>query len=493
MFTLSANMTTINQPWLRLAAVAGATRLVCLALLTLAANLSAQPQSPGTVAAAYKDPNSEWKDYPTRTLENLPAAVREKMDSGLNPYGGRLMVNSKATGFFHTTKLDGRWWLVDPDGGLALHKGVAGVGPLGTAGAKAAFQAKFGSETNWAVQTTALLREHGFTGVGAWSDTEALRSVSHPLVYTRILNFMGGYGRKRGGTYSQPGHTGYPGDCIFVFDPDFETFCDEQAKPLAAAKGDPWLLGCFSDNELPFRPGSLTNYLALPEKDPGHQAAVAWLRARHGEKATVRDATAQDQRDFLEFMVERYFRITSNAIKKYDPNHLFLGSRFYGSDLSHPEVFRAVGRHVDVVSVNWYHAWSPDPERLAMWERESGKPVLITEWYAKGMDSGLSNTGGAGWVVKTQRDRGRFYENFTLGLLESKVCVGWDWFKYMDNDPAATGADPSNRDSNKGILSNRYEPYDPLLEAMKEINERAYSLVAYFDQELKRENPPPIK
>ena len=473
--------------------MANAGKCACLAFLTVAVNLSAQPQSQGTVAAAYKDPNSEWKDYPTRTLDSLPEAIRKKVDSGLTPYGGQLTVKSNATGFFHTTTINGRWWLVDPDGGLALHKGVAGVGPLAAAGAKAAFQAKFGSETNWAVQTTALLREHGFTGVGAWSDTEALRSVSQPLVYTRILNFMGGYGRKRGGTYTQPGHTGYPGDCIFVFDPDFETFCDEQAQPLAADKDNPWLLGYFSDNELPFRPGSLTNYLALPEKDTGHQAALAWLRARPGKKATVQDTTAQDQRDFLEFVVERYFRITSNAIKKYDPNHLFLGSRFYGSDLSHPEVFRAAGRHVDVVSVNWYHAWSPDQARLAMWGREAGKPVLITEWYAKGMDSGLSNTGGAGWVVKTQGDRGRFYENFTLGLLESKVCVGWDWFKYMDNDPAATGADPSNRDSNKGILSNCYVPYDPLLEAMKRINERAYLLVAYFNQELKREDPPPIK
>jgi hypothetical protein len=398
-----------------------------------------------------------------------------------------------ATGFFHTTKLDGRWWLVDPEGGLSLYKGVAAVGPLRTSGAKAAFQAKFGSKTNWAVQTTALLREHGFTGVGAWSDTAALRSVSHPLVYTRILDFMGGYGRKRGGTYSQPGHTGYPGDCIFVFDPEFETFCDEHARPLAADKDDASLLGYFSDNELPFRPASLYNYLALPERDPGNQAALAWLRARHGYQATTRDVTPQDQSDFLALVVDRYFSIISKVIKKYDPNHLFLGSRFYGSDLSHPEVFRAAGPHLDVVSVNWYHAWSPDADRLAMWEREAGKPVLITEWYAKGMDSGLANLGGAGWVVRTQRDRGRFYENFTLGLIESKVCIGWDWFKYMDNDPGDTAADPSNRDSNKGILSNRYEPYNPLLEAMKELNERTYTLVAYLDQELKRENPPPIK
>jgi hypothetical protein len=97
------------------------------------------------------------------------------------------------------------------------------------------------------------------------------------------------------------------------------------------------------------------------------------------------------------------------------------------------------------------------------------------------MDSGMPNTGGAGWIVKTQADRGRFYQNFTLGLLESKVCVGWDWFKYIDNDPDAKGTDPSNRDSNKGIVSNRYEPYAPLLDAMKQMNLRTYSLIEHIE------------
>jgi hypothetical protein len=166
-----------------------------------------------------------------------------------------------------------------------------------------------------------------------------------------------------------------------------------------------------------------------------------------------------------------------------------LGARFHGSDLRFPEIFRAAGPHLDVVSVNYYRAWTPDPGRLAMWERESGKPVLITEWYAKGMDSGLANTSGAGWLVKTQRDRGLFYANFTLGLLESKACVGWHWFKYMDNDPADLTTDPSNRDSNKGILNNRYEPYQALLDSMKQINERAYGLVDYFDKPTRRGYP----
>jgi len=131
--------------------------------------------------------------------------------------------------------------------------------------------------------------------------------------------------------------------------------------------------------------------------------------------------------------------------------------------------------------VNYYNAWTPDAARLAMWEHEAHKPILITEWYAKGVDSGLGNTGGAGWLVKTQCERGEFYENFTLGLLQSKVCVGWQWFKYMDNDPADKASDPSNRDSNKGLLHNRYEPYQPLVDSMKRINQRAYSLINYFD------------
>jgi len=72
-----------DQPEMsRLTAVAWATGFVCLTLSTLAANVAAQPQPPGTVAAAFKDPGQEWEEYPTRTLENLPAAVREKVDSG---------------------------------------------------------------------------------------------------------------------------------------------------------------------------------------------------------------------------------------------------------------------------------------------------------------------------------------------------------------------------------------------------------------------------
>ena len=170
---------------------------------------------------------------------------------------------------------------------------------------------------------------------------------------------------------------------------------------------------------MPFKREALKNYLARPENDPGHLAALKFLNARHGSAATAGDITAQDEQVFLGVVAGRYFETVSRAIKRHDPNHLFLGARFYGSDLRFPEIFKAAGPHVDVVSVNWYRAWTPEREKLDMWARESGRPVLITEWYAKGVDSGMGNTGGAGWLVRTQRERGLFYENFTLALLEA--------------------------------------------------------------------------
>jgi hypothetical protein len=436
-------------------------------------------KAPRTVDVASK-PGGKWTAMATRSLADVPGASSLPPDEKLSRYGGMTSRKEKATGFFHTTKIDGKWWLVDPEGCLFIHRAVNSVSMLRPAAAQAAWKKQFASEAAWAEQTAALLRNHGFNGLGAWSDTEKMRAVSHPLAYTRIWNFMSSYGKKRGGTYQKAGHTGYPGDCMFVFDPGFEAFCDEHARQLAKDKDDPWLLGHFSDNELPFREDALKRYLALPAEDHGHQAALQWLRARHGKEAEAKDIKSSDLAPFLEFLAERYFRIVGAAIKRHDPNHLYLGSRFHGSALRLPELHRAAGKHVDVVAVNYYHGWTPDPKRMAMWASEAGKPFLITEWYAKAEDSGMGNNSGAGWLVKTQRERGLFYENFTLGLLASKDCVGWHWFKYIDNDPTDPKADPSNKDSNKGIMNNRYEPYAPLLDSMKSLNLRAYGLIDHL-------------
>lgn len=414
------------------------------------------------------------KSYPTRIVADLPAIASAPRDalSRFRGQAGRRI--GAGTGFFRVQKEGERWWLADPDGFRFLHVAVNSVSPAEKFGSGAAFREKFGTEAVWAAKTADLLHDLGFNGTGSWSASEILRSAPQRLAYTDNLNFMASYGRKRGGTFQQPGHTGYPGGAIFVFDPEFETFCDEHAKQLAATASDPWLLGHFTDNEMPLGAKVLDGYLGLPETDPGNRAARAWLAGRE-----VNDVLREE---FRGLVADRYFDIVTRAIRRHDPNHLILGSRFYGSEKDSEAVFRAAGKHLDVVAVNTYSEWSPNAERFRNWARWSGRPVMSTEWYAKGQDSGMANTSGAGWTVATQQERGWFYQNFTLGLLETGVCVGWHWFKYLDNDPTDTTVDPSNRDSNKGMLTAQYEPYRPLTESMRQLNEHVYRLADYFDR-----------
>jgi hypothetical protein len=421
------------------------------------------------VEAATKPTGVAWNLYPTRTLAQLPGFLTNVNDGATSIYGGLLTKQTNATGFFHPRKIGDRWWLVDPLGYLFLHKGVAVVSTINSPGAVAALATLFTNSSNWAVATTTLLRQHGFNGAGAWSDTSRIRQSPGPLVYTIIKNFLA--------TYSSANtNPGYPP----VFDPAFAPFCQTYAQSFVSTKDDPTLLGYFSDNELNFPSAMLATWLGLAPGNSSYDEAWRWLRERYGPGATAGQVTTQDRLDFLGHVWGRYYSVVNQAIKQHDPNHLYLGSRFFSSDKDRPEIFRAIGPHVDVISVNHYSQWTPDIDRIRMWEQESGKPVIITEYYVKGEDSGMPNNTGAGWVVRTQADRGKFYQNFTLALMESKVCVGWHWFKYADNDPDSN-PDPSNIDSNKGVVSNRYVPYDALLDAMLQLNERTYRLTEWFD------------
>lgn len=292
---------------------------------------------------------------------------------------------------------------------------------------------------------------------------------------------MAGYGRKRGGTYQLPGNIGFPNQTIFVFDPEFKTYCEAVLLSLvAASKEDANLFGYFSDNELPFGLKNLEGYLNLENPiDPGRIAAENWLAKRNIAKNNITDS---QRSDFAGFVADKYFEIVSSAIKKAAPNHLYLGARLHGAAKFVEPIMRAAGKYCDVVSINYYGVWTPGETHLSNWEKWMNKPFIITEFYTKGMDSGMENTTGAGFTVRTQTDRGYAYQNFCLALLESKNCVGWHWFKYQDNDPTAKNVDPSNLDSNKGIVNNHYEFYKPLCAKMKQLNQQVYSLIDFFDE-----------
>ncbi|MBX7207306.1 MAG: hypothetical protein K1X78_03250 [Verrucomicrobiaceae bacterium] len=425
--------------------------------------------------------STEWKARETRTLDSLP-----QLNTGPIPetkYGGRADHLQKATGFFRVEKLDDRWWLIDPDGGPFVFTGVASVKPRSDFAAKEPFAKLFGSTDAWRTKTLDQFRALGFRGCGGFSDHETLRAATKPMPYTVTLSLMSSFGKKLGLTHQQPGHTGYEEDCLPVFHPDFAAHCAQVCKDkLSAMKDDPFLVGTFSDNELPIPADMLDRMLKLDATKKRFKAmrdgATVWLAKRGIERAKITDA---DRRAFVEHVFSMYFETTTKAIRTVLPHHLCLGSRFHDPAVNKQGVWRAAGKWCDVISLNYYYVWTPQPDIVRRWTEWSGKPCMITEFYAKGTDSGMANTTGAGWLVHTQAERGAFYQNFALALMESKTCVGWHWFKYMDNDPADPKTDPSNKDSNKGMFSATYEPYQPLLDAMRELNTRVYSIIDDFN------------
>lgn len=466
--------------------------LAPLALLAGAALLA--PAASARPAAEDKVPGFEkyvpvqvtsiyWKDKRWETRDSINVDLLEGFKPEPEPrceFGGLASSKvDKATGFFHAAKIGGRWTLVDPDGHRFITLGMDSTSMNKTARGAAALKAKYGDEAGWARATLKDLQAMGCNTLGCWSDNETFKAAGCKIPYTVQLNWMAGYGSKLKVTYTQPGHKGYPNNCILVFDPGFEAYCNEQAQQLAQYKNDPWLFGYFSDNEMPLQMGNLEGYLKFKEGDAGRAAAEKFLAERYG-KVDKKKITDQDREDFLKLVAARYFRIVNAAIKKADPNHLYLGPRLHGANLRYPAVFGAAGPYVDVMAVNYYNDWSPNYEHTHAWVKAMDKPYIITEFYAKGVDSGMPNTGGAGWTVKTQKDRGAFYQNFCLGLLNDPGCVGWQYFKYQDNDPTDKKTDPSNRDSNKGYVTSLYEPYPDMVKAMGQLNTCAYGLRDYL-------------
>ncbi|MBQ3259743.1 MAG: agarase [Alistipes sp.] len=425
----------------------------------------------------------KWKGRDTRILENIHGYTPEVHPT--NRYGSDCRVRYDSTGFYHVVQDVERWWIVDPDGYRNINRAVVSLRQGRGENCKRAFDEKYnGKSAQWNEDAGSMLRELHFNGVGAWSSIsfvqEFNKSHEEQLSYTPILNLMSGYGKRRGGTYQRPGNTGYPNQCIFVFDKGFKAYCEEKAAELVKYKDDRNILGYFSDNEMPITLKNLEGYLDLPKHEEGRKAAEKWLRKKRVKREEITDELRSE---FAGYVAERYYSIVEAAIRKYDPNHMYLGSRLHGRPMYIRQVVEAAARHCDIVAFNYYGVWTPSQKHIRQWRQWSGnKPLIVTEFYTKGMDSGMDNTSGAGWVVKTQKDRGYAYQHFTLALLEAGNFVGWQWFKYQDNDTTDLKADPSNRDSNKGMVDCRYERYTDLTELMKNLNSNVYSLIDFMDK-----------
>ena len=304
------------------------------------------------------------------------------------------------------------------------------------------------------------IQKIGINSLGSWSH-ETIQGIPYAPRLNMMLHF-----KNRKPELKEM----YKANILPVFEDDFEEYSLQKAAELTEKyKDDSMVIGYFMDNELPFYKEQLSLSLDLEHTNKQWLEANKWMTERYGSDYSIDSISTEDEKEYQGYVCEKYYEVVSKAIRAHDKNHLLLGTRFHGAAKSHKQIMLAAGKYTDVISVNYYGKWEPDTENLALWLQQANKPFIITEFYVKGADTKLGNLNGAGWEVQTQADRAIFFENFVIKLMKSPGFVGYNWFRYIDNNQ-----------TNKGIISASYEWYPEMQAAFLNINRDIYRLRSHL-------------
>lgn len=335
-------------------------------------------------------------------------------------------------GFFTLDKRHGRWWLITPDDkpffSVALNH-IDSTSLRYTENLKI-WREKYGnSQRRWIEEAVAPhLKSWGFNSVG-WVQEVVTRGQTN---HRHSRNF----------TFEEYQWLGMPYCHMLPFadfhqweaetrHPDFRSdgfrnWCDYVARAHCARMADdPNLIGYFYVDCPTWVHTRPMNDWKGPLFDP------AKLESWAGRKALFEMAT-------------QYYRVTHDAIRRYDKHHLILGDRYEANAPLPMQVIDAARHLVDVLS---FQDFRQPVAHLADWHEKTRKPVL----WADGAH-GISATDHSGPYHNDRysRNDGRWYAEVLAGLRKNPGCVG----------AHLCGAYLRNRVRRRGLLDEQERPDD---------------------------------
>jgi hypothetical protein len=390
-------------------------------------------------------------------------------------------------------------WLPAPSDPLAKHFGYTTevlYGPTKKGRTfnfySANLERKYGADWHARFRSFALdrLRAWGFNTIANWSDPALYDLKKVP--YTATIDLAGDYARVASGQ-------DYWGKMHDPYDPKFAAAVEKNIRETVARyRDDPWCLGYFIDNEISWGSGDSDRghfglaYGALAEsKDsPAKRAFVEQLKLHYGRLRDLNRAwnakfaswdallnqpvqpaeplTPQMRRDFADFLkrfAQQYFSVIREALRKYDPNHLYLGCRFAWRT---PEAVAAAAEYCDVVSFNIYRSRVDARE----WEftKALNKPVIIGEFHFGALDRGTFHPGLVS--APNQQARAEMYRDYIRSVVDHPAFVGCAWFEYVDEP--LTGRVYDGENYNIGFVTITDTPYPEMVAAAKAVHAEAY-------------------
>ena len=341
----------------------------------------------------------------------------------------------------------------------------------------------------WKSMTLARLRAWGFNTIGNWSDPWLYEERRIP--YTATLQVEGVIA-------NIPSGSDYWSRMVDPFDPSFTEAADRSAQRVGRCRDDPWCVGYFVDNELSWgrpedergRYGLALGTLSLAATSPAKHAFVDQIQKRYGSirefnnawnshvvdwrqlleepfqpDGDFSEAMRDDMRVFVRALARRYFQTVRDALKKYDPDHLYLGSRFSSYT---PESVEACAEFCDVMSFNIYQ---PRVER-ARWQflDNLAKPVIIGEFHMGAVDRGMFHPGLVS--APNQSARAASFMNYVRSVVDNPVFVGCHYFEYIDE--ALTGRPADGENYSIGFTTVVDGLYPEMIEGAKTVSAEMY-------------------
>lgn len=418
----------------------------------------------------------------------------------------------RANGYYQVKQSKGIWWLIDPDGKPFYSVGVCSIQPVGDDAPKLGYApyhknilAKYGSDDAWARATETRLKGWGINTKAGWS------SPIIQLPEFMMLNFSGSHWLK--------------GNLPDFFSTEFIDGAENIAK-TSTHPDDRNIIAYFLDNEMQwetdwrFGPSIFDLYMSMPADSAGKKAIVAFFKNKYKtpediskvwlpavkslddlssvtrlSPAAGSERSAKTDREAWTLQVARqYFRVTTTALRKHDPNHLIAGCRFV-SWTTPQAVVQACGEFCDIVSINHYElgpfgkaAYESKKSSIAMLKidlqftdfyRVAKKPLLITEFGFRANDSGLPNSVPPPLLVQptvpTQKAKGDRYSEWVTGWAACPYFIGHHWFKFMD-EPKEGRFDGEN--GNYGLVNIEDTPYTDFVTRMSSVNSRLVKIHA---------------
>ena len=438
----------------------------------------------------------EWPGKVHADSDLVAAREQEKADLAAHPgpkgwsrFGGWAGgPKQKATGHFRVEKIEGKWWMVDPEGCLYWSHGPVRVTPstaitpldgrdiyFTDLPAEGTPFAKFYTTRDELLypyyEKRHIKRTYDFSSANCYRKYgEGYYEIFADLAHTRLRSWGMNTIANSSDTKiclmdrtpyidrfelkSKPIAGSHDGWWPFrdPFDPSFRADVRRLMSEHKQEMDDPWCFGFFVDNELSW--GGPTDLAAWILESPADQVAkmefqkrmqakygaIETLNAKWGSTFANWDAfltviqrpgagATEDLAEFTLVIADAYFKNIREEFKAAAPNKLYMGCRFAGRG---PEfALRAGAKYCDLVSFNIYARHLDDFKLPA----DVDKPVMIGEFHFGALDRGMFHPGLI--KLESQEERGQVYVQYVTSALRHPNVVGVHWHQF--GDQATTG------------------------------------------------------